>query len=149
MVRKAKIEDVKTIHALLAGVGKGVVIPRSLSELYEHIREFFVYEADGKVCGAAALHIVWEDLAEIRSVAINDQHKGKGAGKALINECLAEARQLGVSRLFVLTYIPEYFQKFGFGEVDKSALPHKVWSDCVKCVKFPDCDEIAMLKRME
>ncbi len=145
MIRKAKIGDVKIIHKLLDSCDEGVVIPRSLSEIYEHLRDFFVYIKDGEVIAACALHISWEDLAEIRSLVVTSGHQGSGAGRALLDACLEEARELGLPKVFVLTYIPDYFMKFGFNTIDKSELPHKVWSDCVKCVKFPDCDETAMI----
>lgn len=149
MIRKAKINDVKAIHKLLEGCKKGVVIPRSLSEIYERLREFFVYVVDDVVVGACALHITWENLSEIRSLAVEEEHKGKGGGKALVRACFDEARTLGIDKMFVLTYIPDFFEAFGFVTVDKSELPHKVWSDCVKCVKFPDCDEVAMIVHMK
>jgi amino-acid N-acetyltransferase len=132
---------------MLDKYGRDVVIPRSLSELYEHLRDFYVYIEDGEVTGTCALHISWEDLAEIRSIVVADDHKGKGAGKALVEECLKEAMLLGIQKIFVLTYIPGFFEKFDFKKIDKGELPHKVWSDCVKCVKFPDCDEIAMIRQ--
>jgi amino-acid N-acetyltransferase len=139
------MDDVKRIHHLLEEHGEGAVIPRSLSELYEHLRDFYVYTIDEEVAGVSALHIAWDDLAEVRSVVVSDTHKGKGIGEVLIKECLKDADSLGIENVFVLTYIPKYFEKLGFKEVDKSKLPHKIWSDCIKCVKFPDCDETAML----
>ena len=148
MIRKATIDDVKVIHRLLSDYAKDVVIPRSLSELYERLRDFFVYEKDGKVVGTGALSISWEDLAEIRSLVVADECRGSGGGKELVKTCLTEAKELGISNVFVLTYIPEYFEKFGFKRADKSELPHKVWSDCIKCPKFPDCDETALIKKI-
>ena len=134
MIKKATINDVKKIHKLLDEYGKGVVIPRSLSELYEHLRDFYIFIEDGEVVGACALHISWEDLAEIRSIVVADDSKGRGTGRALVEECLNEAALLGIQKIFVLTYIPDFFKRFGFKVVDKGELPHKVWSDCVKCV---------------
>lgn len=146
MIRKAKISDVKDIQKLLASYAtRGEMLSRSLSELYDSLRDFYIVEEDGKVIGTSALHIVWEDLAEVRSVAVAEEVQRGGVGSQVVGACLAEARELGLKRLFCLTYKPEFFAKFGFTVVDKSELPHKVWGDCIKCVKFPDCDEIAMI----
>lgn len=146
MLRKAQITDVKDIQKLLTHfASRGDMLSRSLSELYEAIRDFYVWEEHGVVFGAAALHIMWEDLAEIRSVAVSEDAGRKGIGTTLVQACIDEARQLGLKRVFCLTYKPDFFGKFGMRIVDKSELPHKVWTDCIKCVKFPDCDEIAMI----
>lgn len=146
MIRKAQIKDVKDIQKLLTGyASRGDMLSRSLSELYESLRDFYVCEEDGKLMGTAALHVVWEDLAEVRSVAVAEDVARKGIGSQLVQACIAEARAIGLKRIFCLTYKPEFFGKHGFRLVDKSELPHKVWSDCIKCVKFPDCDENAMV----
>ncbi|GFO56341.1 acetyltransferase [Geomonas sp. Red276] len=146
MIRKAKISDVKEIQKLLTGyANKGDMLSRSLSELYESLRDFYIFEEEGKLLGTSALHIVWEDLAEVRSVAVAAEAGRRGVGSQVVGACLDEARTLGLKRLFCLTYKPEFFSKLGFKVVDKSELPHKVWGDCIKCVKFPDCDEIAMI----
>ena len=146
MLRKAQIKDVKEIQKLLiAFASKGDMLSRSLSELYESLRDFYVYEDDDIILGTTALHIVWEDLAEVRSVAVVEDAGRKGIGSQLVEACIKEARELGLRRIFCLTYKPEFFGKFGFRLVDKSELPHKVWGDCIKCVKFPDCDENAMI----
>jgi amino-acid N-acetyltransferase len=146
MLRKAQIIDVKEIQKLLTHyASRGDMLSRSLSELYEAIRDFYIVEEGGVLLGVSALHIVWDDLAEIRSVAVAEEAGRKGVGTEVVNACIAEARELGLKRLFCLTYKPDFFAKFGFRVVDKSELPHKVWGDCIKCVKFPDCDEIAMI----
>jgi len=146
MLRKAQITDIREIWKLLTFfAGHGDMLSRSLSELYESVRDFYIIEEDGKLIGAAALHIVWEDLAEVRSVAVAEDVERKGIGTQLVNSCLEEAKSLGLKRIFCLTYKPDFFARFGFHIVDKSELPHKVWGDCIKCVKFPDCDEIAMI----
>lgn len=146
MIRKAQIGDVKEIQKLLMNfASKGDMLSRSLSELYESLRDFYICEEDGKLLGTAALHIVWEDLAEVRSVAVSENSGRKGIGSLLVQACIAEAREVGLKRIFCLTYKPEFFAKHGFRLVDKSELPHKVWGDCIKCVKFPDCDENAMI----
>jgi len=150
MLRKARITDIKDIWKLLTHfAGRGDMLSRSLSELYESVRDFYISEEDGKLIGAAALHIVWEDLAEIRSVAVAEDAERKGVGTDLVNACLDEAKELGLKRLFCLTYKPDFFARFGFRIVDKAQLPHKVWGDCIKCVKFPDCDENAMILDIE
>lgn len=146
MLRKAQINDVKEIQKLLLHyANRGDMLSRSLSEIYEALRDFYIVEEDGVIIGASALHIVWEDLAEIRSVAVAEECGRKGVGTEVVNACIAEARELGLKRLFCLTYKPDFFARFGFKIVDKSQLPHKVWGDCIKCAKFPDCDEIAMI----
>ncbi len=150
MLRKAQIKDVKDIQKLLTGyASRGDMLSRSLSELYEALRDFYVVEDEGRLLGTAALHIVWEDLAEVRSVAVAEDAGRKGIGTQVVRACIDEARELGLRRVFCLTYKPEFFGKFGFRIVDKSELPHKVWGDCMKCVKFPDCDEIAMILDLE
>jgi len=146
MIRKARIGDVKDIQKLLTNfASRGEMLSRSLSELYEALRDFYVFEKEGQLLGTSALHIVWEDLAEVRSVAVSEDAGRRGIGTQVVGACIEEARQLGLKRIFCLTYKPDFFAKFGFVVVDKSELPHKVWGDCIKCVKFPDCDEIAMI----
>lgn len=150
MIRKAKLDDIKEIQRLIKLFSShGGILPRSLSELYDHLRDFFVFIQNRKIVGICALHICWDDLAEIRSLAVQEKDQKKGIGAKLVKACLEESKQLGVKRVFALTYQPQFFKKMGFKEVDKNILPHKIWTDCLKCVKFPDCDEIAMLKEME
>ena len=146
MLRKARVGDVRTIQGLIeASASQGEMLHRSLSEIYDQLRDFYVYEGDRSLLGTCALHICWEDLAEIRSLTVLEEERQKGIGSKLVGACLREAKGLGIQRVFVLTYKPSFFQKFGFEIVDKATLPHKVWSDCLKCVKFPDCDETAMV----
>ena len=149
MIRKAVIEDVTSIHRLLNDCAEqGLLLPRPLSELYDHLRDHFVVEDNqtGRaLIGVSALGISWEDLAEIRSLAVSEDHRGQGLGSRLVETCLEEARVLGLKRVFVLSYVPELFIKMGFKEVEKSVLPHKVWADCLRCPKFPDCDETALM----
>ena len=145
MIRKARIVDVRAIQGLIErSASKGEMLHRSLSEIYDNIRDFYVFQGNRSLLGTCALHICWEDLAEIRSLTVLENEREKGIGSKLVKACLREAKQLGIRKVFALTYEPPFFQKFGFGIVDKATLPHKVWSDCLKCVKFPDCDEIAM-----
>ncbi|OGW83776.1 MAG: GNAT family N-acetyltransferase [Omnitrophica bacterium RIFCSPLOWO2_01_FULL_45_10] len=149
MIRKANVEDVKKIHKLINYHAKrDKMLPRSLNELYENIRDFFIY-VDGKsLSGCCALHIDWEDLAEIKSLAVVPSRAGKGIGMKLLAECLKEARALRVKKVFALTYIPEFFRRVGFKVISKKELPHKIWSECIKCVYFPGCKEIGMLKEI-
>jgi amino-acid N-acetyltransferase len=145
MIRRARIPDAKAIHKLLMIYAKdGMMLSRSLSEIYEAIRDFYVFESGGSVVGTVCLHICWEDLAEVRSLAVAGGEEGRGVGRRLVEACLDEARQLGLKKVFALTYKPGFFGKLGFHEIEKSELPHKIWGDCMKCVKFPECDEIAM-----
>jgi len=149
MIRKARLEDVKEIQRLIKQYSaRGDILPRSLSELYDQLRDFFVFLRNRKIVGICALHICWDDLAEIRSLAVQEEARNRGIGAKLVKACLEESKGLGVKRVFALTYQPEFFGKLGFKEVDKTILPHKIWSDCLKCVKFPDCDETAMVKEL-
>lgn len=147
MIRKARMGDVKAIQKLVAEYAKkGDMLPRSLSEIYENLRDYFVFTEDGgEIIGSAAIHIMWEDLAEVRSVAVRENRMGRGVGTRLVEACISEAIVLGITRVFALTYRPEFFEKMGFSRVDKSELPQKIWTDCLKCSKFPDCDEVALL----
>ncbi|MFN4196407.1 MAG: N-acetyltransferase [Caldimicrobium sp.] len=149
-IRKAKLSDVKYIYKLILHFSKkGDVIPRPLSELYEKVREFFVAEEKDLIIGACSLHILWEDLAEIRSLVVNEENQGKGIGKKLVEAAISDARDLGIPKVFVLTTNPDFFKKLGFKEVSKQELPQKVWADCIKCSKFPDCDEIPLIKELD
>jgi len=150
MIRKAKASDVKEIQQLIKLYStRGDMLPRSLSELYDHIRDFYVSVRKEEVIGICALHVCWEDLAEIRSLAVKEEARNKGLGAKLVKSCLDESKSLGVRRIFALTYQSEFFERLGFKKVDKSVLPHKIWTDCLKCVKFPDCDEVAVVKELE
>lgn len=145
-IRKAKIQDIKIIHKLINDFAKkGEMLPRSLNELYENIRDFFVVEDENEIKGVCALHILWEDLAEVRSLVVKRDYQGRGIGSDLVKKCLNEAKSFGVKNVFVLTYIPDFFKKLGFKEVEKSKLPQKIWGDCIKCPKFPECDEVALI----
>ena len=153
MIRDARMGDIKQIYKLLQHFAdKDLLLGRSLSSLYDQLRDFSVYvENDGggpdqeNLIGVCALHICWENLAEIRSLAVIDEYHGKGVGRQLIGKALAEADSYGITRVFTLTYQPQFFRKLGFRDIDKSELPHKVWSDCINCSKFPDCNEEALI----
>ncbi len=148
MLRKATIGDVKKMHGLIENYAKrGEMLPCALVDLYERVRDFYVYVDDetGDVVGACALHICWEDLAEIRSLAVSEEKSLKGIGTKMAAACIEEAKDLGIKKIFALTYKPLFFEKLNFKEIDKSVLPHKIWGDCIKCSKFPECDETAMM----
>lgn len=146
-IRKARIEDVRSIHGLLTHFSeKGLILPRSLSDLYDHLRDYSVIETKGgEIIATVALHVCWEDLAEVRSLAVREDFQKEGLGRSLVEHCVSDAITLGIYKVFTLTYQPEFFKRLGFKEVDKSVLPHKVWADCVRCPKFPECDEVALL----
>jgi len=146
MIRKAKLTDVKAIQSLVNQYADtGQMLPRTLNELYEHLRDFQVFEDNGTLRGVCALHVSWDGLAEVRSLAVRQDSVKRGIGTKLVRQCLAEAAELEVTRVFVLTYQGEFFKKIGFTEVDKKELPHKIWTDCLNCVKFPNCDESALI----
>lgn len=147
MIRKARMSDVKGIHQLIADYAKkGDMLPRSLADIYENLRDYFVFlDDDGELVGSAAIHIMWEDLAEVRSLAVREGRMRRGVGTQLVESCISEAIVLGIARVFALTYKPEFFEKLGFHIVDKAELPQKIWADCLKCSKFPDCDEVALV----
>jgi len=146
VTRKATVRDVDPIRKLINGwAEQGCMLPRSLNELYENIRDFFVCEEQGKIIACAALHIAWEDLAEVKSLAVREQSVRSGLGTKLVGVCLAEAREIGVKRVFALTYEVKFFEKNGFNVISRSDLPHKIWNECIRCPKFPDCDATAMI----
>jgi amino-acid N-acetyltransferase len=145
-IRKARVPDVPVIQQLInIFAERNLMLPRSLSALYENVRDFFVIEEDGCIVGCCALHIMWEDLAEVKSLAVDESVQGKGYGRALVSACLDEARSMGIPRVFALTFIPAFFEKLGFTRIDKSNLPHKVWTECINCPKFPNCGEEAVI----
>jgi RNA 3'-terminal phosphate cyclase (ATP) len=147
VLRKARAADVPAMQKLVSHfAARGELLPRTLNELYQHLRDFFVCELDGEIVGMCALSLYWEDLAEVRTLAVQDAHGGKGWGGALVNACLEEAARLGVRRVFALTYRPGFFERLGFGIIDKRELPQKIWKDCIKCAKFTCCDEVALIR---
>jgi amino-acid N-acetyltransferase len=145
-VEKANIADVPQMHKLINGFAdKGQMLARPLSELYESIRDFLVIRDGDTVIACAALHIAWDDLAEIRSVAVAEENQKKGIGAKIITACIKEAEELGIKTVFCFTYRPDFFKKQGFTDIDKMELPRKVWTDCFRCPKFPNCDETALV----
>ena len=150
MVRKAKISEIVQIQKLINHyAGQDLMLPRSLSELYENLRDIFVSEDGGSLLGCCALHVSWQDLAELKSLAVDESRKGKGIGRALVEAVLKEAKELKINKVFVLTYVPEFFKKYGFKKIGKEELPHKIWSECINCPKFPDCQEVPLIIELE
>jgi len=149
MIRKATMADAKNIKKILGSYAKkGLLLDRSFSSIYDSLRDFFVLEIDGKFAGCCALHFFWDDLAEIRSLAVKQKFMGTGYGKKLVQACLEEAKSFGLNRVFTLAFVPKFFLAIGFKELEKDKLPHKIWADCLNCVDFPDCKEIAMEKKI-
>ena len=146
MIRKAKLHDVPRIKKLLGFYSsRGLLLDRPLAKIHQGLRDFFVAENDSELLGCCSLHLCWDNLGEIRSLAVKEENKGTGIGKALVEACLKEAKELELKKVFTLTYVPDFFKKLGFEEVDKKELPQTVWAECVNCVKFPDCDENALI----
>ena len=149
-LEKAKISNVPEMHKLINSFAeKGEMLARPLSEIYENIRDFYVVKEGERVIGCAALHVCWSDLAEIKSVAVAEDKQDQKIGARLIEACLADAKALGIPTVFCLTYKPGFFEKFDFTQVDKMELPRKVWTECYRCPKFPDCDEVALICRIK
>ncbi len=150
MLRRANVKDAQAIFKILQEYAiKGILLPRSLNSIYENIRDFFVYEENGKIVGIGSLHVYWEDLAEIKSLAVLEEYQHKGIGKQIVQKCIEDAKNLGLKKVFALTYVPEFFKKLGFKEADKSEFPQKVWTECIHCVKFNDCKEVPVLLELE
>jgi len=149
MLRKARIGDVRTIHRLInISSGKGEMLPRSLMDIYGSLRDFLIYQDEGRdeILGICAMSIIWENLAEIRSLYVDEERRREGIGRKLVESCLSEAITLELFRIFTLTYKQEFFGKLGFREVERSTLPEKIWADCFRCSKYPDfCDEVALI----
>jgi len=148
--QKARISDVPQMQKLINSFAdRGEMLARSLSEIYENIRDYFVVKQGERVIACAALHVSWSDLAEVKSVAVAEDCQRQDIGNQLVQACLSEAREIGLPTVFCLTYKPAFFEKLGFSHVDKKELPHKIWGECYLCPKFPDCDEVAMICHLE
>lgn len=144
-IRKARLSDVENIYRLVNNYAdKGEMLSRPRSLIYEYIRDFVIIEIDDKVVGTGALHILWDDLAEIRALAVEEDQTRRGIGRGIVEYCLQEAKELGIPKVFALTYQPDFFAKCGFRVISKDNLPQKVWRDCINCPKFPNCDEVCM-----
>ncbi len=149
-VEKAKISDVAQMHKLINYfAGKDEMLARSLSEMYENIRDYFVVRQGERMIACAALHVNWSDLAEIKSLAVAEDNQKQGIGAQLVEACLNEAKELGIPTVFCLTYKPAFFEKFGFSQRDKMELPRKVWTECYRCPKFPNCEEVALIYQLD
>jgi amino-acid N-acetyltransferase len=149
-VEKATINDATQIHRLINHfANKGEVLPRPLSEIYENIRDYFVVRQGEQVIACAALRVNWEDLAEIKSLVVTEDYHKHGIGDLMVDACLKEASDLGITTVFCLTYTPDFFAKCGFILAEKTKLPHKVWGECYRCPKFPNCDESALIYKIE
>lgn len=145
-VRKARISDVRGIqHLVNFFADRGEMLHRPLSEIYENLRDYFVVVEGDKLIACCALHINWADLTEIKALAVAEDWQRKGVGSALVKACLAEARELGLGTVFALTAKPEFFENLGFSREQVDRLPRKVWGECFRCVKFPNCDEVAVV----
>jgi amino-acid N-acetyltransferase len=149
-IEKACIRDVSQMHHLINYFAdKDEMLARPLSEIYENIRDYFVVREGDEVIACVALHVMWEDLAEIKSLAVAENSQQQGIGNELVKACLDEAKELGLSTIFCLTYKPSFFERVGFSQIDKMELPHKVWTECFRCPKFPNCDEVALIYHPE
>ncbi len=147
---KARISDATQMHQLINYFAeKGEMLARPLSEIYENIRDYFIIRDGERVIGCAALHVNWSDLAEIKSVAVAEDNQRQGIGEELVEACIKEAKEMEIPTVFCLTYKPAFFERFGFSLADKILLPHKVWNECYRCPKFPNCDEIALIYHLE
>ncbi len=145
-IRKARLGDPQQIAALVNFyAAEGLMLPRALNDIYEDLRDFFVCVEKDELLGCAALHICWEGLGEIRSLAVKKEARGKGIGKKLVYSCLEEAGQLGMEKVFALSFDPDFFRRFGFEIYPKEKLPHKIWGDCLRCPHFPNCNETALI----
>lgn len=146
-IRPARVGDIPAIcDLILPFAERKLMIRRSLGELYESVREFIVAEDEGTIIGCSALHVFWDDLAELKCLAVAENAHGRGVGKALVDACWDAARELEIESVFALTYVPEFFEKCGYGRIEKSDLPHKIWNECVRCPLFPNCTEVALIR---
>jgi amino-acid N-acetyltransferase len=149
VIRPATIHDVPRISEIINSHAElGRMLFKSYAQLYETLRDFAVYEHEGDIVGTVGLAIIWADLSEVRSLAVDDRYRGRGIGRQLVEWCVEEARRVGVRKLMSLTYEQGFFEKLGFVVVEKDTLPLKVWSDCVRCPKRDGCDEIAMVREL-
>lgn len=146
-IRPAKVTDVKEIHKLVESyANKNEMLHRSLNSIYENIQEYVVIEnEEGKIIACGALHVSWEDLAEIKALAVSEKYKGQGFGRKIVKKLESNADDLGVSKVFALSFKPDFFIKLGYKVIPKESLPHKIWNECINCHLFPDCGEVPLL----
>ncbi len=150
MIRRAHIRDIAQLGRIINDCAElGVMLHRSLEDLYEHARDFHVIEDEGQIVGVCGLSIIWADLAEVYALAIVPSHRSKGLGRKLVQAAIEDAQELGLARLMSLTYERAFFKKLGFEVVDRLDLPMKVWSECAGCPKNQACDEIAMIRQLD
>jgi amino-acid N-acetyltransferase len=150
VIRKAVVSDVPAIAGIVNSFASAQqMLPRSQHQLYQNIRDFLVATVDGTMVGCGALHVVWDNIGEVRSLAVAADWHGRGVGRRIVQGLMVEAGELGLPRLFALTYQQEFFARMGFHVVPRETLPHKIWGDCLDCPRFPNCDEIAMIIDLE
>jgi amino-acid N-acetyltransferase len=151
IIRPARVGDAPGIYEqILVYAEQKLMIRRSMAELYESIREFIVaVDDDNRIVGCVALHVFWEDLAEIRGLAVADQAQGLGVGRRLVEACWESARSLEIKSVFALTNAVGFFERCGYQRIDKSELPQRIWNECVRCPSFPNCQEIALIRSTE
>jgi amino-acid N-acetyltransferase len=148
-IRPGKVKDVKAIHALVNHFAqKREMLARPLSEIYENIQEYVVAEEKGKIVGCCALHVAWEDLSEVKALAVDEKFHKKGLGARLVSACHKISKRLGVNRVFCLTFVPAFFVKMGYKKIKREELPHKIWGECVRCPFFPDCGEVPLARNI-
>ncbi len=148
-VDRARVGDASSVHRLISRFAdKGEVLPRALSEIYDGIRDYFIVRKGDRVVACAALHVTWVDLAEIRSLAVDEQEQKQKIGSLLVQACVDEAKELGIPKIFCLVRKPAFFERHGFQLIDKTELPQKVWAECFRCPKFPNCDEVALIRHL-
>lgn len=150
-ITKAKLHDIPQMQKLVESeVREGIILPRSDDEVATNIRSYALAKDGDRLVGYGALHIHSPSLAEIRSLIVDREYRGRGVGVSIVKFCIEEAKELGVESLLVLTYLPQFFQKMGFEEIEKTAIPeHKIWADCIKCIHFPKCDEVSLIYKVE
>jgi amino-acid N-acetyltransferase len=149
IIRKAYINEIPKIQELIGHFAKkDMMLSRSLIELYENVRDYFVVIKNRKIIGCCALHVCWENLAEVKALAVSEEEHGKGIGCRLVKAAIKEARELKIKKVFCLTYVPKFFNIFGFKNINRKLLPHKIWTECLQCPKFPNCDETAMMLKI-
>lgn len=149
-LRKANLKDAQNIQALVRVFAKkNLMLPRSLNQIYENIRDFWVLEEGDLIIACGALHPLWGDMAEIKSLAVGEDYRKEGLGRKIVEACLGECRSLEVKKVFALTFVPGFFERLGFARGDKDSMPHKIWTECINCPHFPDCDEVLVVKDIE
>jgi amino-acid N-acetyltransferase len=147
IIRKAVVADVSEIKKLIEPFVKDrLILPKSLHSLYSSLRDFWIMTDDaGRFIGCSAVQVCWDEVGEVRTLAVRKDMQGRGYGLELVRNCINEAKELGLKKIFTLTYKEGFFKKAGFKHIDKAKLPNKIWADCIHCPHFPDCDETAMM----